>query len=704
MKTNRQIFSNFLRAEAREEVRRIFSPFAIRTRITSVLPAELAEADFACPSTLAALAIAVRERLQSLREGFLRLSVSMMEMDEINVHALRSKAALESAPFLIGSQHLIHSVCGNWNNESRYAMATLRIHAADLGVGQPGASRIRRYQELLRCHGLADAGENLLHSGSDLRISDGAFNFAAPLTVLGYFPESLAGEILGVNLYLRQCGLLPPLEFVANDDSLAKQYLDLARDPGGSSTDLLELAETAVREFLGDADEAKYTAVRQGYFWARRQAETMNQAMLAVLERWVDPREAAQHFVNRRRLDACQYHEKVRLNDVPMQSLLEDDDPLLFLDHLAASAYVRAGKPESSLLLTGLISPRGKMFRIFNRDDITILHRWILGLPYADAPLHPAAYHMWKDDGALAETIDDGVEAQTLMTNTDARQAYLRLLHEELTSAEETYAKQYVVRWLARAARSVARGNCPLPEKWAPDVLYQWLKCQHQASNKTFEQEYDLPSHESVVADILSLAPLTMIDGAWLAGFAHPAVACSVHGCRLFETFFDELGNGIEGQNHPVIYRNLLREIHGDLPATVDPGYANASCFSDKDFELPVFWLAIGRYPLTYCPEILGLNLAMELSGVGGGYRRTHKALIAYGYPTMFVDLHNSIDNISSGHTAWAAASLDAYLSTFSRSDSAAVWARVRTGFAALNLPKEQTVLDKFREKVRSLL
>ncbi|WP_198409852.1 iron-containing redox enzyme family protein [Thiomonas arsenitoxydans] len=673
-----------------------------------MLPADLVEADFACPSTLAALVSVAHERIQPLREGFLRLAALIaIETNELNALALRSKAALESAPFLIGSQHLIHSVCGSWNNESRYAMATLRIHAADLGVGQPGASRICRYQELLRQHSLADAGEDLLHTGDDLRISDGAFNFAAPLVVLGHFPESLTGEILGVNLYLRQCGLLPPLEFVANDDWPAMQYLDLGRDPSGNSTDLLELAQIAVREFLGDAAEVKYTAVRQGYHWARRQTEAMSQAMLAVLERWVDPREAAQHLVSRRRLDACQYHEKIRLNGVPMQSLLKDDGALPFLDHLAASAYVRAGKPELSLLLTSLISPRGKMFRIFNRDDITVLHRWILGLPYADAPLHPAAHHMWKDDDAFAGaagSIEDGVEAQTLVPSIGARQAYPRLLHEELTPAEEIYARQYVVRWLARAARNVAKGNCPLPEEWVPGVLRQWLQCQHEASNKAIEQEDDLPSREGVVADVLSLAPLTMIDGAWLAGFAHPAVACSGYGCRLFETFFDELGNGIETQNHPAIYRNLLRALHGDLPATVDSGYANASCFSDKDFELPVFWLAIGRYPLTYCAEILGLNLAMELSGVGGGYRRTHKALVAYGYPTMFVDLHNSIDNISSGHTAWAAASLDAYLSTFPRSDSAAVWVRVRNGFAALNLPKGQTMLDKIREKVESLL
>ncbi|MGO4611254.1 hypothetical protein AB4142_33470, partial [Variovorax sp. 2RAF20] len=86
------------------------------------------------------------------------------------------------------------------------------------------------------------------------------------------------------------------------------------------------------------------------------------------------------------------------------------------------------------------------------------------------------------------------------------------------------------------------------------------------------------------------------------------AVASTAYGSRLFETLFDELGNGIEAQNHPVIYRHLLKAVHGELPATADPGYANAACFNDENFELPVFWLSIGRYPQTYCPEILGLN------------------------------------------------------------------------------------------------
>ncbi|NWD68584.1 iron-containing redox enzyme family protein [Pseudomonas gingeri] len=681
----------------------MFTPASLRTCLETVPGADLADADFSRGAVLAGLPGVAFERLRPVREGLRRLARAI-EADEADSRALRAKAALESAPLLIGSQYLIHGLCGSWNNEARYAMATLRIHAMDVGVGQPAASRIQRYQELLRQHGLADVGEDLLRAGADPRISDGAFNFASTLAMLGHFPESLMAQILGANLYLRHCGLLPTFEFIAHDEPSARQFLDLRCDPAGGTDDLAVLAETAVREFLLHAGESGHAGVREGYLWARWQAEAMSEALLEVLERWLDPREAARHLISRRRLDACQYHDKTQLNKVPMKPLLEVDDSLAFLDHLAASTYVRPGKPESSPLLTSLISPRGKMFRIFSRDDIVILHRWIAGLPYAEAPLQPAACQIWKDDGRLVGAIREDIEAPILVTGLSPRQAYPRLLRVELTPAEESYSEHYVMRWLIRASRGVANGRCPLPEQWAPGVLQSWLQGQHVASNQSLEQDEELPSREDVVADILSLAPLTMIDGAWLAGFAHPAVASTAYGSRLFETLFDELGNGIEAQNHPVIYRHLLKAIHGELPATADPGYANAACFNDEDFELPVFWLSIRRYSQTYCPEILGLNLAMELSGVGGGYRRTHKALVAYGYPTMFVDLHNSIDNISTGHTAWAAASLDAYLSAFPRNDRDQMWARVRTGFVALNPPREQTMLDKFRKKVRELL
>ncbi|WP_321816608.1 MULTISPECIES: iron-containing redox enzyme family protein [unclassified Paraburkholderia] len=699
MQKSRHLFPRYLGAQSQGEVRGAFNADLLRTRVFAKLLPHLAEADFSRRS-LANLASAANERLQTVRAGFQRLAAFIETDDHLN-KAIRTKAALEISPFVISIPYLLHKVCGSWNNENRFAMSALRIHAADLGVGYAESGRSHRFQELLRKNQLNFPGEDIFRTGNDARISDGAFNFAAQILVVGNFPESLCSEIIGANLYLRQCGLLPCLDFIADDDVHAREYLDLCRNPAGDDADLRALAEAAVQEYLGDGGDM--VGVQLGYLWARQQTEDINRNMLAVLERWVDPREAACDLIRRRGADACLYHEKVKLNREPMQGLLAESDEARFLENLGRSAYVRPGSPSTSPLLNSLLEPRGKMFRIFNKDDIEIFRRWIAALPIDDNPLLPPAYSVWKDDGVLDAAQGVQVTPPYMLKGEKPRVIYPRLLRQELSSCEERFAAQYVSNWLARAKRHVAKGHCPLPEKWSPGELAQWLQDQHMKSSRSLEPDAEIPEKDSVVRDILALAPLTMIDGAWLGGFSHPALACTGHGYRLFETFFDELGNGIESQNHPVIYRHLLKAVYGELPATKEKGYADAPCFSDDDFNLPVFWLSIGRYPQTWCAEILGLNLAMELSGVGGGYRRTHRALVKYGYPTLFVDLHNSIDNISTGHTAWAAASLDAYLGNFSKSERDGLWERVRTGFVALNLPKEQTVFEKLFGKMRSI-
>jgi len=704
MKTSRHIFSNYLGAESGCEARRQFDSVAIRNSLLTELPSEFQAVDLTQPTDLNKLSGVVGERFDPIRNRFLKLEEAIKGSSEQS-NALRSKAALEVAPFFIGSQYLIHSICGNWNNESRYAMATLRVHASDVSIGQPGASRISRYEELLRSYSLADTVTELLHSGTDQRISEGAFSFPASLVILGHFPESLAGEILGVNLFLRQCGVLPPLGFIANGKLDLNTFLDFGNDPQGQPGELKELAAMAVSEFSAQSCDQGRASVLIGYHWAQTQLEEICINIAAVLEQWLDPREAARQLITNRNVDACQYHEKTKLNKVSMQSLLQNDDSLAFLDQLAASGFVKEGKPELSPLLNKLISPKGKMFRIFSRDDVSVLNRWIKNQPYNTPPAQEAAYLMWKDTAQMVKAFIHDQNATGIDPKTDSiRERYHRLLHMEISPADEEFSQRHVNNWLKMSARDVADKRCPLPNRWQPGTLQPWLQSRHDASNKALDDDYDLPSKADVTADILSLAPLTMIDGAWLIGFIHPELASSSYGFRLCETFYDELGNGIEKQNHPVIYRELLKVVHGEMPATADPSFAMNSCFKDKDFELPSFWLSIGRYPQTYTPEILGLNLAMELSGVGGGYRRTHKALVAYRFPTMFVDLHNTIDNISTGHTAWAAASIDTFMSACPSSQHLEIWRRICTGFVALNPSRKKNMFDNFKEKMGSIL
>jgi len=80
-------------------------------------------------------------------------------------------------------------------------------------------------------------------------------------------------------------------------------------------------------------------------------------------------------------------------------------------------------------------------------------------------------------------------------------------------------------------------------------------------------------------------------------------------------------------------------------------------------------------------------NIAMELSGVGGSYRQAHVALKKYGFSTRFVDIHNTIDNVASGHSAWAADAVDTYLASLGASSRAAAWQRIRVGYRSLNPP-----------------
>ncbi|WP_196160747.1 iron-containing redox enzyme family protein [Reinekea sp. G2M2-21] len=698
---NREYFAQFLNAEAGQNVRTKFTADVLHRLVHNVeIPEHFAGQALDERGFIDALSAEAAECLAPLRQSFLCLRDEIKECPD-ETASIRAKLALEVTPLFLSTLHLISFVCGNSNNESRYAMETLKVHAQDIAHGQPRNGRVELFQTLLQDNGLATSVDNLIHSSTDSRISDGAFNLPAKLVTFGHFPQSLTGEILGINLLLRQPGTLPPLELLSTLVTDNAWFLDLGAS-SHSQHQCLEDSIGAVQAYVDDFGDKGRVQILKGYFWILNEVKVFCGELLNLLDAWKDPREAARQLIANRTFDACQYHRKTKLAKVSMRELLDKDDTDNFLKHLASSAFVTEGKPESSPLLNKLIAPTGKMFRIFDGDDIAILNRWIKGMPYESDSLTTPAYKQWQDDGELA-LLEHSSHNLVPFSKNDVpiRTRYYRLLRSETLPSDEAWAKDYAKHWLASAAKE---GDCPLPSSWSAGTLVRWLQHRHQLSNQQFDEGDDVPEKDAVVADILALAPLTMIDGAWLSGFCHPQVATSSFGFRLFETFYDELGNGVERQNHPVIYRQLLNKVYGEFPPTASVEFSEHSAFDNKDFALPVYWLSIGRFPLTFTPEILGLNLAMELSGVGGGYRKTHKALVKYRFPTLFVDLHNTIDNTSTGHSAWAAAAIDAYLSTYSTDAQVELWQRIRTGYMSLSQIPQKSIFHKIKERMKSIL
>ncbi|MFC5220526.1 iron-containing redox enzyme family protein [Streptomyces coerulescens] len=634
--------------------------------------------------------------------------------------ALVRRAAMGAAPLALVSGAWLQWLSGPGNGDTESTMRVLSLYAEDLGEGHCGADRGNAYRAMLHQLRLAERAAPTARLAQDPHLSDLAFALPGPLLAMSRRPDAYRAELLGADLCLRAVGLLPPLAAIRE---LLPEAADWAAlDPGAArraeAPHGLDLARAAVAALLDEAPAAP--GLLAGFRWTLATVRQWSTALHKELSTALDPAYEMAELLRLRAREAALYHREFEFEGRSLADWFAEarTDPEGLLRALATSRLVRPGRPERSPLLQGLIAENGPMFRIFSPGDQAVIRRWIRALP---ATPTGQARHT-PPAGRVLPTVEEGVQTveeapqpveegtrtveegprpvvvRPVADVSDAppgtlRDAYHLLLSRSDSPAVRRFATRYVRGWLARSRVGWDRAEHLPPERWDPRGLRPWLQEQHDRHGEEFEQGADtpLPSKEALVDATVQLAPLTLIDGSWLQGFTDYGHASSDVGHLLFSTYWDELGNGDLNLNHPLIYREVLREMGVDLPPTASREFAHWPGFRDESFELPVYWLSIGRLPRTFLPEVLGLNVAMELSGVGGSYRRARIALEAYGFSTRFVDIHNTIDNVATGHSAWAADAVDAYMATvpsvLGPGCEPEIWERVRTGYRSLNPP-----------------
>ncbi|MDD1650266.1 MAG: iron-containing redox enzyme family protein, partial [Methylococcaceae bacterium] len=189
---------------------------------------------------------------------------------------------------------------------------------------------------------------------------------------------------------------------------------------------------------------------------------------------------------------------------------------------------------------------------------------------------------------------------------------------------------------------------------------------------------------------VLQLAPAILLDGTWLAGIPSAAEKLDETRRHLLKIYADELGYGRAEWNHPNVYRRLLASLGYDLPASDTEAFARHPAFVDAAFDLPVYLMAIGLMNDHYFPELLGLNLAIELSGLGAPYLRAIDILRHHGMDPTILQLHLSIDNLASGHAARARDAIELYLEEIRQREGPvamrAAWDRIWQGYNTLRL------------------
>jgi hypothetical protein len=606
---------------------------------------------------------------------------------------LAQRAALGCAPLglVLGAWLQWLSAPGNADRET--VLAALTLYASDVGAGKEQSSRGAAYLGLLRELGVAEHALPAARLVHDLRIPDYAFRPASLLLAMSRRPDVFFGELLGADLCLRNFGLPPALAAVKYTPDINVDWvaLDLSENRAQDSAGGLEQSRRVVACALSEIPDVR-PRLRRGFGWALGELKRWSALLRAELEA-LSPAQEVAHLLMRRAREGVIYHHEFELEGRPLSSWLRESrtEPWPMIDALAASTLIQPGRSQSSALVTGLVDEFGPMFRVFAREDLEVIKRWIDALPGTHAsgvrPARPPLTSPAAKSAQLALGAKEDVP-------TSVREAYCMLQRRVHPSGRLAWAASYVDGWLARSRRRLGADQRQLPSTWTPDGLRPWLLDQHDAHAEEFEASQSgtsTPSREQLIDATVQTAPLTLIDGSWLHGFTDYQHASFSPGHFLFETYWDELGNGEPRLNHPLIYRQLLEEMGVELPPTASRGFAHAPQLHNESFELPVYWLSIGRFPRTFMPEILGLNLAMELSGVGGSYRLAKIHLKRHGFSTRFVDVHNTIDNVATGHAAWAADAVDTMMisagQTHGQASQAATWQRVRVGFLSLDPP-----------------
>lgn len=566
----------------------------------------------------------------------------------------------------------------------------LRPFIARSGAGCAVENLGNAFLDLLRDLGEAIADPTTWDFAHDPGLIEAAFPACTFRLALSLFPDRHLPELLGVNLYESVRGPNPIIETLAASRQTHRfvtlwAALQDAVDPP-------RLALAAIRAHI---DEGAHPASAVGARIAKgfAAAFAVDAAERAAILAWAcgaafSPRPQMLALVRRRAASAVGYHARGSLAGRSLDSWFAAAavDPEPFLDALAQSPWIVPGDSASSALLRDLASSRGPMAGIFTRAEATIIARWINSLPdgataavQALEPLSPPVPGVGLPEPAHS------------YADLPIRELYHCMVRIEDHPGALPHAKKFASAWLARAGRIRPGDPRPLPfDRYSHAAIEAWLDEQHHRQVAGFDFRSDEPtvSREALVESSIQLCPAVLIDGAWVQRFSAVSLCATDVGARLFRIYLDEVGDGSPADNHPNVYRELMASMGIELPPVGSRDFAMWPGFIDVSFQLPTFWMCISQFPRHFLPEILGLNLAIELSGVGGTYRSTSRALRHYGYDSFFVDLHNTVDNVSTGHTAIAlravVAHMDDVLQHGGRPEVERRWQRVWTGYRAL--------------------
>jgi hypothetical protein len=591
------------------------------------------------------------------------------------------------------------------HTRSGAALTAMYVHQVRACDDDPGRHFVADYRQVWSRLGapLEEVSSRSLVERHDLADTD--FHLPVLLLSLGQFPRTHLPELLGLHLAWQRIGVpafgptlirdacaafgLPP----AGGDLLDAGYLQRGE----------ALARRAVDELVEDSAgtcEAVQDRIARGLklgaaAWSRWLETTRSTAPQGP----PDPRREMIALIRRKAPHARGYHGHKQLGGTQIDRYLDPDrfDPAGLLDALAASPHVKPGRPEESPLVRRLVEFGGPMLAVFSPAELEIMRTWIASLAdqpavarVPDATVRPIRPEPAPQAWRVASRDEFRRDSERRFGRCSIRDLYHHLINVEFAPEILPVAEKVARDRLERAMATLDTGERPIPSlTWDRSALERWVYQKHREQVDSYRPLNGAPrvSRDAFVESTVQLAPLVLIDGGWLQGMASASIIHTTVGRMLFHVFCEEVGLGNAAEHHANIYRDLLRAMGEDAPAVESRAFADWPRLKDASFEVPVLWLSLSCFPRHFLPEILGLNLAVELAGVGGPYLEARDTLRYYKLPTLFVNVHNAADNVSVGHAAWAMNAITQYMDELVEREGPHrvnhAWHRVWTGVRA---------------------
>jgi hypothetical protein len=605
---------------------------------------------------------------------------------ELNLNA----CLLQSSPVILTEPCWLQAISQAATSQSQMAVKLMAIY---LGLTQ-GESYKALYPPLLIT---ADIEMPALHTWTFARqeqISDCIFELATLQLALAHFPRVFFPEILGFTLaYCQSHTLLEhcfPAQKLQAHTSLihfltVRQKLLAAQIPF-----IIEAIKDYLRLFA-DRTDSLWPRMQTGFWLYKQLTERCYQHLKRELESPLSARQALTKLLQHKAPSAFGHHGKIQLagkslDDWFSQSPFDSEN---FLTALKQSPYINKQNPADSPLLK-LFEFNGPMFGVLTESEKELLKIWV-GSENSEIHSQDKSVAVMTEvknplpiDEKKCSPIINYSNINYPRLNT--RELYHFLVNADLYPEVLATAKQKVQRVL-HLAKLLNR----LPFKpYEHQVFEDYIEALYQHEIKAYQPLKASPklSRKAYVWGIEQFAPTILTDGCWLQhinqlGYSNPAIAAI-----LFKIYKDETGNGLLEQNHPYIYQRLLNSLNISVQPIHTRKFIDYPGFIASAFDIPVYLLAISKFPIAFLPELLGLNMAIELSGLGRVYMQLVDELKFWGIDPAIVSIHISIDNVASGHTALAKKAIQLHLDEVSAShgeqEMQRHWQRIHTGYCSL--------------------